>query len=202
MIKKIHQVWIQGESELPEAFKKHRAAWADAFPDFELVLWDEGSAKAQWPDFAKVSDQCYHHATRADLILARAVRDFGGIATGTDCVPNNPERMRKFIEAADTMIVLTPGRNEISNGLQWSAEPGHPFWECVCKHQLREGGRHLSNSNVPFATGPDCYMGAFRARKWELFIVSASVAFTHDWCGAWTNRGAFINPGFAASWTK
>lgn len=202
MSKILHQVWIQGEENLPEAFCTNREMWKRDFPDFEMVLWDEKSASTQWSDYAENSNRCHHHATRADLILARAVRDFGGIATGTDCSPNNSDRFRKFIDVADSMLVITPGRKEISNGLQWSASPGHPFWECVCKHQLRDNGRHLSNSNVPFATGPGCYMEAFQARKWDLFLVTATVAFTMDWAGAWKNRSAFINAGYAASWTK
>lgn len=198
----IHQVWVQGEKNLPDQFKRNREQWAEAMPGFSMKLWDDEEARATWPEYAAVSNKCYHHATRADLILARALRDFGGLATGTDCLPNNPTRMMAFLEVADSMLVITPGRKEISNGLQWCADPGHPFWECVCRHQLREKGRFLGNKNVPEATGPGCYMEAFQARKWQLFLVSASIAFTHDWAGAWTNRAAFINAGFAASWTK
>ena len=199
-MKMIHQVWVQGEENLPDEYKKNRTKWAKAFPDFELKLWDEGSARAQWQDIDEHFDKCHHHATRADLILARAIRDFGGIATGTDCIPNNAVAFRKYIDVCDSMIVITPNRKEISNGLQWSAEPNHPFWQCVCKHQLREKGRHLPNNNVPFATGPQCYMDAFNARKWNLHLVTATVAFTTDWNKEWVNENAFIDAGYAASW--
>lgn len=202
MNKVIHQVWVQGERALPEPFKENRRRWKADFPDYEMVLWDEESAAKQWPEYAEVSKRCHHHATRADLILARAIRDFGGIATGTDCSPNNSASFRDFLCVADSMLVITPGRKEISNGLQWSANPNHPFWECVCKHQLREGGKYLSSANVPAATGPGCYMEAFQARKWDLFLVTATRAFTTDWAGSWQNRAAFINAGYAASWTK
>lgn len=196
----LHQVWIQGESEIPDSFRSNRQKWADSLPNFEMKLWDEKSAREQWPDVDEHFDKCFHHATRADLILARALRDFGGLATGTDCVPNRPDLLLRYITAVDSMLVITPGRAEISNGLQWSANPHHPFWDCVCKHQLREGGRHLSNKNVPWATGPGCYMAAFRARKWNLFLVTAPVAFTRDWNKGWSNKDAFIDPGFSASW--
>jgi len=202
MNKTIHQVWIQGEDALPEAFQQNRKLWKAAFPDFDMVLWDEESASKQWPEYAANSKRCHHHATRADLILARALRDFGGLATGTDCSPNNAKSMGAFLSCADSMLVITPGRKEISNGLQWSAEPNHPFWECVCRHQLREAGKHLSSANVPAATGPGCYMEAFHARKWDLFLVTATRAFTTDWAGTWQNRSAFINAGYAASWTN
>lgn len=200
MSKLIHQVWVQGEASLPDKFQQNRSLWKKEFPDFTMVLWDEDTASRMWPDYAEVSERCHHHATRADLILARAVRDYGGLATGTDCTPNNVTSFRKFIDIADSMLVITPGRKEISNGLQWSSGTHHPFWECVCKHQLREGGRHLSNSDVPFATGPGCYMDAFRARKWDLFLVTATKAFTTDWAGTWRNPDAFIHAGYAASW--
>jgi hypothetical protein len=201
-VKKIHQVWIQGEEAMPEAFKANRGLWQAEFPDFELVLWDEKSARAQWPEFAAVSSKCYHHATRADLILARALRDFGGLATGTDCRPNHPGKLRAIMEATDAFLVLTPGRPEVSNGLQWCAKPNHPFWKCVCNHQLRERGKHLPRKSVSAATGPRCYHEAFHAHMWDLHVITAPAAFTRDWKGGWTNPTALIDPGFAASWTK
>ncbi len=197
----IHQVWIQGAENLPDAFKKNRDLWQEAFPDFKMMLWDQNSASRQWPDFEKVSDKCFHHATRADLILARAVRDFGGLATGTDCRPNNIMKLRQITNTLENFIVLTPGRPEISNGLQWSATPGHPFWKCVCNHQLRSNGEHLGRKSVSSATGPKCYHEVFSARFWQLHVITAPLAFTRDWNGGWENPNALIDPGFAASWT-
>lgn len=200
--KKLHQVWVQGERELPDAYRENRRLWASALPEFELILWDEKSASEQWPDFAAVSARCFHHATRADLILARAIRDFGGLATGTDCRPNNPSKLLALMEVVEAFLVLTPGRQEISNGLQWSARAGHPFWSCVCNHQLRNSGAHLGRASVSSATGPKCYHHAFHARMWDLHLVTAPAAFTRDWKNAWKNPDALIDPGFAASWTK
>lgn len=202
IVKKIHQVWIQGEAEMPEEFKANRALWQAEFPDFEVILWDEESARKQWPEFAAVSSRCFHHATRADLILARALRDFGGLATGTDCRPNNSAKLKSILSVVDSFLVLTPGRHEVSNGLQWSARPNHPFWKCVCNHQLRGRGRHLGRKSVSTATGPKCYHEAFHAHMWDLHVVTAPAAFTRDWKGGWTNPEALIDPGFAASWTK
>jgi hypothetical protein len=198
--KKLHQVWIQGEGELPEEFKANRAQWRAALPDFEMVLWDEESARKQWPEFAEVSNSCYHHATRADLILARALRDFGGLATGTDCRPNNHAKLRALLNVVDSFIVLTPGREEVSNGLQWSSRANHPFWKCVCNHQLRDHGSHLSRKSVSSATGPRCYHEAFHAQMWDLHVITAPGAFTRDWKHGWTNPDALIDPGFAKSW--
>lgn len=202
IVKKIHQVWIQGEFEMPEEYRDNRALWKAEFPDFELVLWDEESAKKQWPEFAAATGKCYHHATRADLILARALRDFGGLATGTDCRPNNSSRLRGILEVVDSFLVMTPGREEVSNGLQWSAQPNHPFWKCVCNHQLRDRGRHLGRRSVSSATGPKCYHEAFHAHMWGLHVITAPAAFTRDWNNGWENPNALIDPGFAASWTK
>ena len=196
----IHQVWIQGEKELPEEYARFRKEWAEAFPDWEMVLWDGAKAASQWPDFAEASPRCAHHATRADIILARAIRDFGGLALGADCSVKNAEALKTTIGALDSMLVITPGFDEISNGLQWCAKAGHPFWNCVCRHQLREGGRHLGRKSVSEATGPKCYAEAFKARMWELGLVTAPKAFTRDWAGRWTNPEAFIDPGFAGSW--
>jgi len=40
--KLLHQVWVQGESELPEDYRKNRDAWRAALPaGWRMVLWDE-----------------------------------------------------------------------------------------------------------------------------------------------------------------
>lgn len=199
----LHQVWVQGGASLPENYQRNRELWRAALPDgWTMMLWDDAMARARWSDYAAVADQCYHHATRADLILARCSRDFGGLNVGTDSVPANAADMLHFIESNETALVLTSHRDELSNGLVWSARPGHPFFACVCLHQLRQNAKHVANKNVPWATGPGCYYQAFRAHSWDLNLVTLKRGFTHDWADKTRTRNgaAWVDPGYAASW--
>lgn len=202
MTRILHQVWIQGEDALPEKFRKNREMWRSMLPgDWEMILWDNEKAKKQWPEYARVESKCYHHATRADLILARCIRDIGGLATGTDAQPLNPGPMLRFLEIAPTMVVIDPRAKELSNGLVWSANPGHPFFKCVCNHQLRKDGSLLCSKSVASATGPGCYNEAFLAHRWDLCCVTVNHAYDRHWTEKKrVNPDAWIDPGYAASW--
>jgi len=203
MIKILHQVWVQGEDELPEEFKKNREKWRNELPDdWEMVLWDNESASQKWPRFKEVTDRCNCHAMRADLILALALRDIGGVATGTDVIPNNIPDFLKFIEATDTMVITHPKGKSCSNGLVWMAKPQHPLMKCVCNHQLRDKNM-LSSGNVWHVTGPGAWWGAVSAHMWDLTMVMDRKAYTKLYREKTVgNPKAWVDAGYAGSWHK
>ncbi len=197
----IHQVWIQGADQLPPAFIKNRADWQAALPPgWSMRLWSGEDAIARWPDLREILPLCSAHAMRADLILARCLRDLGGLTMGTDCQPVNPAGLFAFCEALPTLIVVDGAEPEISNGLAWAAAPGHPFFACVARHQLRDRAL-LRGKNVPAVTGPQAWWQAWRARRWDLCMVSVRHAYTRQWRERGViNEAAWLNPGYAASW--
>lgn len=159
-------------------------------------------AKTRWPEYAEVEQRCFHHATRADLILALALRDIGGLATGTDVVPLEKfSNLVDFMEVNSTMVVINPSGTELSNGLVWFREPGHPFMTAVCRHQVRDGGAHLGKPNVHCATGPACWFQVFESRRWDLTAVTMDHAYNRHYKDSTvTNINAWVDPGYAASW--
>jgi len=204
MKKIIHQVWVQGIDCLPKKFRDNRNKWKKYFPDFECILWDDVSASHMWEDYSLHTEKCYHHATRCDLILARALRDFGGLATGTDSIPVNYQSLREYIETHPSLLVYINQGPNASNGLQWSSEPNHAFWQQVCDYQLRQNGELLSKVPPNKATGPWCYTDCLQAFEGEIDIVPGELAYTKYWKEAesWDNPEAFIDPGYAKSWIK
>jgi mannosyltransferase OCH1-like enzyme len=200
MNKTLHQVWVQGIDALPPAFAKNRELWRKALPGWTLRIWSDADAAATWNDWTEISPLCSHHAMRADIILARCLRDFGGLTCGTDTVPMNAEPLRTFCETNPTMLVVDFAEPEVSNGLAWSANPGHPFFGCVCNHQLRDRSR-LAEKNIPAVTGPGAWWQALRARRWDVQCVSVRTAYSRQWREKQTtNPKAWVNPGYAASW--
>lgn len=197
----IHQVWVQGEDQLPENYKANRDAWSKVLPDgWRMVLWDEKMAVDQWPDFAKYTSLCSHHAMRCDLILARAQRDFGGLAMGTDVTPNNPKKLFTLCETLENFIVTNIKGNSASNGLSWFSKPQNDFITVVCKHQLRDISL-LGNANVPVVTGPSCWWTVVKSQMWKMTYLSDDVAYTHRWKEHPNkNVDALVNPGYAGSW--
>lgn len=202
MSKIIHFAWIQGEENLPDKYRENIRQWKLAFPEFEIKIWDDVSARKQWKDYNKYSDQCYHHATRADMIRARAIRDFGGMALDTDASPMNTVDLRKHMEL-NAFVVINGKYVGISNCLQWSAEPQHPFWRRVAAVQIRDGGATLGNKTVNNATGPLCYERVFKSKHWDLTLVTAFKAYKNGYQkNSWNNPNAFMDAGFDGTWVK
>lgn len=201
MSKILHQVWVQGEEHLPEEYQKSRAQWREALPDdWELRLWDDATARAEWADYNEVSDLCNCHAMRSDLILARALRDYGGLASGADVIPNNIPDLLNFISATDTMLVTNPKGRACSNGITWFRDPHHPLAGCVCRYQLLDWGK-LTTGNVWRVTGPGAWWGALSAGSWNMTLVTDRKAFSHLASDKEaSNPDGWVNPVYAGSW--
>lgn len=198
----LHQFWAQGEDKLPQEYIENRERWKACLPaGWEMKLWTDESARAQWPDYAQVSDQCYHHATRCDLTLVRAVRDFGGLAMGTDVIPHNAAKMFKFIDAVDNFVVLNIKGQSCSNGLFFFREPLHEFLCVLARHQLRHP-LQVGKANIHHSVGSGCWFHVARRYMFRLTFVTDAVAYTHV-RSAMPNRinlKAFVNPTYAGSW--
>lgn len=198
----IHHCWIQGEAALPAPFAANIAAWKANFPEAKFVLWDLQSACDRWSDFRLLQERCFHHATRADMILARALRDYGGIATGTDVSVNVPGPLKDWIAINDSLVLVNPSRHESSNGLSYFRAANHPFIAEVCRAQIAAPDR-LSSSNIPLVTGPQCWYRVLASRAWNLSLATDSRAYTRLWHDrTFYNANGWVDPGYAASWQK
>jgi hypothetical protein len=202
-VKILHQVWVQGEENLPLPFKQNREKWRSELTDeWEMILWDDESASEKWPEFKAVTKICNCHAMRADIILALALRDIGGVATGTDVAPNNIPDFLRFISATDTMVIINPSGKACSNGLVWMANPKNPLMDCLCRHQLRDR-KLLEKGNVWQITGPKAWWEAVNARMWDLTMVTDRKAYTKLYSEKKVgNPKAWVDAGYAGSWHK
>lgn len=201
MSKKLHQVWIQGEGVLPEEYRISREAWRKALPDdWEMILWDDVMAREAWPDYNEVSDLCNCHAMRSDLILARALRDHGGLACGADVIPNNIPDLLSFISVTDTMLITNPKSKSCSNGITWFQETNHEFVSCVCRYQLLDRDK-LKTGNVWHITGPGAWWNALAVGQWNMTMVTDRKAFSHLYTDKdASNPDGWVNPVYAGSW--
>lgn len=198
MNKFIHLCWIQGADQLPAEYKANVQRWKAAFPDRTVLVWDNAMACERWVDYRHVQETCSHHAMRADLILARALRDFGGLATGTDVVLLNPAPLASWLMNNDTLLIVNPCDHACSNALVAMPE-GHPFISAVCEDQWA----NLSKFHLPqvqMITGPGLYYQVFRQRHWALAMVTDTLIYDHLWGQPVHNPNAWVNPGYAASW--
>ncbi len=91
MIRKIHQVWIQGESHFQQTqpvYYEYSKQFHILFPTFKYKLWSEQDALALFPDNLKQSYlQAPNFACKADIIRYFVLYQVGGLYADTDYEP-------------------------------------------------------------------------------------------------------------------
>ncbi len=196
----IHHCWVQGAAALPAAYAENIAQWRQEFPGATFRLWDHEQAARQWSDYRALQGRCSHHAMRADLIQARALRDFGGLCAGTDARLVNPAKLRAWLQLHDTLVIANMSTISVSNDVAYFREPGHPYIQQVCRAQVARP-EALTDRRVDLITGPQCWGRVLHSRSWDLCIATMAHAYTHQFHTPLDrNPNAWIDPGYAASW--
>lgn len=202
MIRILHQFWAQGEDRLPPEFRANRELWRDQLPpDWELRLWTDENAAEMWPEWKLVSPWCSHHAMRCDLVLARAQRDLGGMACGTDVVPLGKDRIENLLEWCrinGTMVIHAPHRGDSPNGLSYVGSIKHPFWVDLCERQMSGGLNSLGRTSVLKITGPGAWSDVLRKKDYGLSLATPHRAFG----GRWGSARGWVDPVCANSWSS
>jgi mannosyltransferase OCH1-like enzyme len=87
-IKIIHQIWFQGEENIPQKFLPYINTLKSNNPDFKYILWDDSSLQKLAKNF---SDHCYtiyknyeHMHQKIDLGRYLAIYFYGGISIDMD----------------------------------------------------------------------------------------------------------------------
>ncbi len=94
MIKRIHQIWIQGEEHFKETqpnYYKMSQIWTVLYPDFEYKLWSELEFIELIAQFSPELLISYHQApnfaSKSDIARYVILYNFGGLYVDTDYEP-------------------------------------------------------------------------------------------------------------------
>lgn len=189
MKKIIHKYWSQGWGEIPPRFLARQEDWAEALPDFEFKLWDKESAILEWPELEPILGKCYHFATECDIVLAWAQYRYGGFSTGTDTILLDPDKLQSLMSVGSFVTLNLPGKS-CANAFVYMDSPKASFISIVKRHQLRNGGKHLSSPNVWASTGPGCYWDVYSKHQRRVMGIPDSLAWS------------IVDPVMEGSWHK
>ncbi|WP_147197600.1 glycosyltransferase [Pantoea sp. MBD-2R] len=128
----IHQVWFQGEAQLPEKYRRYRASWQRHHPDFQCLLWDAHALRehvaTHWPQFLPVYDAFPHDVQRMDSARYCLLATLGGIYADMDIECLRP--VDELLAGHELILSETVGYNIAFI----ASATGHPLWETVLHH--------------------------------------------------------------------
>lgn len=141
----LHQIWYQGESEVPEKYRRYRASWQRHHPEWQCILWDAAMLRAHiaahCPDFLPLYDAFPKDIYRMDTARYCLLDTVGGLYADMDIECLRP--VDELLGDRELIVSETDGYN---NALMGSA-PGHALWSTVFKYL--HGGTKASLDDVP-----------------------------------------------------
>jgi mannosyltransferase OCH1-like enzyme len=105
---KIHQIWYQGESNVPPHLQAYRQSWIDIHPNYSFVLWDKDSIETLIKGFPPAISTLYYSyelmIQRIDFAKYVILYAYGGIYIDMDV---------KCLQSLDTIYKKHPDKNVI-----------------------------------------------------------------------------------------
>lgn len=88
----IHQIWFQGQSEIPEKYKTNMMRIKEANPTWKHMVWDDGSLRKVCANFGwdAAYDACKHMHQKIDFGRYVVLYFMGGISIDADVSPVQP----------------------------------------------------------------------------------------------------------------
>ena len=153
--KKIHQIWLQGEVNLPPNYKKYSEAYQALNKDWKYKLWDEKKIRAlivrEYPHLLCIYDNYTFWVMRVDLGKYCILDSEGGLVVDMDIKPKKP--LTPIMEGAHgkPAVIFYPHRKGgksnfhflekmvhriTNNNFIYSPYPHHPFTELLLERAL------------------------------------------------------------------
>lgn len=104
----IHQIWYQGETNIPDHLRDYRQSWVDKHPNYLFVLWDQSRIESLIDTMNYETQETYHSydlmIQRIDFAKYVILYTFGGIYLDMDV---------KCLKSLDTIYNAHPDKNVI-----------------------------------------------------------------------------------------
>lgn len=155
----LHFTWKT--QELPRQMAAYYAKWQRLHPDWEVRLWTDASMRdfvaEAYPDFLPVYDGYPKMIQRADAFRYLVLGRLGGIYSDLDV---EPLQSCEALLGLDCFVGVEPlehiGPDRWHQGVPvlfsnafMGSEPGHPFWQAICRTMPE-----LLDQEVFYSTGP------------------------------------------------
>ena len=132
----LHQIWYQGESAMPDKYRRYRESWRSLHPGWSYRLWDARgladhvASHHGW--FLPIYEAFPHDVQRMDTARYCLLKSFGGVYSDVDIECLRP--IDELFEGHELILSATIGYNNALIG----SIPGHALWETVFRN-LRDG---------------------------------------------------------------
>jgi hypothetical protein len=87
----LHQIWLQGEDQIPENFKEFSSKWKDIHPNYEYKFWDANNIEellvSDYPEYIDHWFKYTGNLHRSDYARIFILHKYGGIYTDFDSYP-------------------------------------------------------------------------------------------------------------------
>ncbi len=160
----IHQIWIQGQRSLPEAYRIGSITWQEKNRDWNYKLWDDATLRefmaTEAPEWLPLYNSQEEMEAKADIGRYALLLGQGGLYADMDTVCLRP--VAQLLERSDASLFLqvydNPWTRVRSRPTQFSriansviaSVPAHPIWREV-RTAIERSSRSLC---VPARTGP------------------------------------------------
>ena len=179
--RRIHQIWLQGESELPEEYQSCVRNWRGMHPEWEYRLWDDEAIRRllaeRHPWFLRTYTAYRYLHQRVDSARCFILYEYGGFYSDVDTEPLKPlDLLLEELPQARLILSEQPfspverrllrpfvGAKRIVTNAVMGSEKGFPAWKPLLELLPKRRRRFAFNRelNITYSTGPALVSGAF-----------------------------------------
>lgn len=174
----IHQIWWQGENNIPTDYPIFSLSWKKLNPDYQYILWDEQKINnilyEYFPWFADTFNRLPKMIQKIDAAKYFILYHYGGIYADMDseCVKNiddliiGKELILPKLEENPFVKLFFYGRvdDTLQNNFLASI-PNHPFWihclKLITNEKLEQQSYELYEKWIFRTTGPGLVTNAY-----------------------------------------
>lgn len=108
----IHQIWLQGEKNIPEDYPNYSESWKEKNPEFTYILWDDEMIKElinkTFPKFMDIYNNYPKLVQKVDSAKYIILYHYGGIYIDMDleCIKNLSGLVNKYNSPACECVLL------------------------------------------------------------------------------------------------
>ena len=201
--KLIHQIWYQGEENIPLEYLKYSKSWIKLNPDYNHLLWDENSIdkliRKKFKNYYTLYLNFPTMIQKIDFAKYCIIYEYGGIYIDMDCecIKSISEIFLKKrllyvvdleIDIFEKIFANYYGKQLFNNG--WFASlPKIPIWHLLLKQIKRVNlERQWYETNIAYifrTTGPKIFsevITSYIEQEPRVYILKSSEIDPIKWC--------------------
>ncbi|ARF09146.1 glycosyltransferase [Catovirus CTV1] len=174
----IHQIWLQGENNIPKDYPNYSESWKKLNPNFEYILWDQSNIenliKKYFPDFLSKFNNYPKLVQKVDAAKYIILYVYGGVYVDMDleCLKNIDDLLnyQKIMLLKCDLNILTKlyfyhTSGTILQNCFAASVPKHNFWiHCVqlmMNQDIKQSYFELLEKYIFRTTGPKLITDAY-----------------------------------------